>query len=64
MTTSKTIPSGLTGQSLTEYVLEGGMQTAKEVPEQGDIQLHWKYFDIFDTFSPFKWHGSRRLTKG
>lgn len=49
--------------NLIEIVTNGGMLHLKELPEQEGIQLRWKYFDQFDTYAPFKWHGSRRLTR-
>lgn len=46
-----------------EYVTDGGMVCLKELPDQEDVHLRWKCFDQFTTYAPFKWLGSRRLTK-
>lgn len=47
---------------LIELVTNGGMTSLKELPDQEDICLAGKYFDQFDTYAPFNWKGSRRLT--
>jgi hypothetical protein len=48
---------------LKEFVTNGGMTSLKEFPGQEDQPLKEKYFDAFDTYAPFEWKGSRRLTK-
>jgi len=48
---------------MIEIVTAGGMISLRELPKQENKELKDKYFDQFATYAPFKWFGSRRLTK-